>query len=327
MRFEKYVYNPHTLQFEKVSLTTKSILLRVIGFVSAVIVSAAILYFMISEYFPTPKEKALLKELNQKDYQFATLKSQVERADKIIQNLQNRDAKIHRVLLGMDPIDPGMWKAGIGGHDPNEGSKWMLSGGTNMSEAKNYVDQLERQVYLLSKSIDEVESEAKTKEKMLASIPSIKPVRLDHLARDVQQLSGFGIRLHPVHKINKMHTGIDFTAPIGTPIQSTGDGKVVRIENKASGYGRSVLIDHGFGYKTLYAHMQNIKVRPGQIIKKGEAIGTIGNSGLSTGPHCHYEVWFHEKPVNPIHYCMDGLSPAEYQELVEQSSTANQSFD
>ena len=124
-----------------------------------------------------------------------------------------------------------------------------------------------------------------------------------------------------------MHTGIDFTAPIGTSIQSTGDGRVEKVENKSSGYGRSVLIDHGFGYKTLYGHMQTIKVRIGEKLKKGEIIGTIGNSGLSTGPHCHYEVWFHNKPVNPIHYCMDGLSPIEYQELVEQATTNNQSFD
>ncbi len=261
------------------------------------------------------------------DYQFSSLKAQIERADKIVQNLQNRDAKIHRVLLGMDPIDPSMWKSGIGGHDPSQSDKLMHNGGVSLSETKNYIDQLERQVYMLSKSFDDVEKETKTKERMLASIPSIKPVRLDHLSKDVQQLSGFGIRLHPVHKINKMHTGIDFTAPIGTSIQTTGEGRVVRIENKSSGYGRSVLIDHGFGYKTLYAHMQTISIKLGQKLKKGEIIGTIGNSGLSTGPHCHYEVWFHEKPVNPIHYCMDGLSPREYQELVEQSTAANQSFD
>ncbi len=327
MRFEKYVYNPHTLQFEKVKLTNKSIFLRVLGYISAVFVGSAILYFLTSEYFPTPREKALLKNLNQMDYQFSTLKEQIERADKIVQNLQNRDAKIHRILLGMDPIDPSVWHSGIGGHDPYMSTKMLASGGVTLSETKSYLDQLEKQVYVLSKSFDEVEKTAMTKASLLASTPSIKPVRLDHLSKDVQQLSGFGIRLHPVHKINKMHTGIDFTAPIGTSIQATGDGRIERIENKVSGYGRSVLINHGYGYKTLYAHMQTIKVRVGEKVKKGEILGTIGNSGLSTGPHCHYEVWFNGKPVNPIHYCMDGLTPAEYQELVEQATTANQSFD
>ncbi|MEP7197563.1 MAG: M23 family metallopeptidase [Saprospiraceae bacterium] len=297
------------------------------GFFSAVVVSSAVLYFLTSEYFPTPREKALLKEINQMDYQFSSLKEHIERADKIIQNLQNRDAKIHRVLLGMDPIDPAIWKSGIGGHDPNISNRMMTNGGITLSDTKNYLDQLEKQVYVLSKSFDEIEKETKLKEAMLASVPSIKPVRLDHLAKDVLQLSGYGIRLHPVHKVNKMHTGIDFTAPIGTSIQSTGDGRVERIENKSSGYGRSVLINHGFGYKTLYAHMQTIKVKLGEKLSKGEIIGTIGNSGLSTGPHCHYEVWFNGKPVNPINYCMDGLSPKEYQELVEQSATTNQSFD
>ncbi|NOT36737.1 MAG: M23 family metallopeptidase [Saprospiraceae bacterium] len=327
MRFEKYVYNPHTLQFEKVQLTNKSIILRILGFISAVVVSSILLYSLTSEYFPSPREKSLLKEINQLEYQFSTLQSKIERADKVVQNLQNRDAKVHRVLLGMDPIDPSIWKSGIGGHDPNAPNKFFSSGGTTLSETKGHLDQLEKQVYFLSKSMDEIEKETKTKEKMLASIPSIKPVRLDHLSKSVQQLSGFGIRLHPVHKINKMHSGIDFTAPIGTAIQATGDGTIEKIENKASGYGKSVLINHGFGYKSLYAHMHIIKVRVGEKIKKGEPIGTIGNSGLSTGPHCHYEVWFHGKPINPIHYCMDGLSPKEYQELVHQAAISNQSFD
>jgi murein DD-endopeptidase MepM/ murein hydrolase activator NlpD len=247
LRFEKYVYNPQTLQFEKVQLTKKSIALRILGFLSAVVVSSAIIYTLTSEYFPSPREKSLLKEINQLEYQFSNLLDKIERTDKVVQNLQNRDAKVHRVLLGMDPIDPSIWKSGIGGHDPNADNKLMSGGGATLSDAKNYLDQLEKQVYFLTKSMDEIEKEAKTKEAMLASIPSIKPVRLDHLAKDVQQLSGFGIRLHPVHKINKMHTGIDFTAPIGTAIQSTGDGRVEKIENKASGYGKSVLIcTHAF---------------------------------------------------------------------------------
>ncbi|MCC6815419.1 MAG: M23 family metallopeptidase [Saprospiraceae bacterium] len=327
MRFEKYVYNPHTLQFEKVKLTNKSVIFRILGFVSAVVISSIIIYNLTSEYFPSPREKALLKEINQLDYQLSSLKDKVKLTDKVVQNLQERDAKVHRVLLGMNPIDPAIWKSGIGGHDPNASNRLMTNGGVTLSETKNLVDQLERQVYFLTKSMDDVEKRAKENETMLASIPSIKPVRIDHLAKNVQQLSGWGIRLHPVHKINKMHTGIDFTAPPGTAIQATGDGRVEKVENKTSGYGRSVLINHGFGYKTLYAHMQTIKVRQGEKLKKGEVIGTIGNSGLSTGPHCHYEVWLNGRPINPIHHCLDGLSPKEYQELVEQASISNQSLD
>lgn len=296
-------------------------------FFSAVVVTALVFYFLTSEYFPSPHEKALKKELTQMEYQFLLMKEQIERADKIIGNLQNRDAKMHRVLFGMDPIDAQVWEGGEGGHDPNFGISHLKYASPSLKESKSLISKLEKQIFLQSKSLDTLEKLAKTREDMIASIPSVKPVRIDKLSKDVNYLSGFGIRLHPVHKINKMHQGIDFTAPIGTPIQSTGDGRVVKVENKGSGYGRSVVIDHGYGYQTLYAHMKEIIVRQGEKVKKGQQIGTIGNTGLSTGPHCHYEVHFNNKPVNPINYCMDGLTPKEYQEMVDQAETANQSFD
>ncbi|HMS29211.1 MAG TPA: M23 family metallopeptidase [Saprospiraceae bacterium] len=326
MRGEKYVYNPHTLQFEKVKLSRKNLVLRAFMFLSAVVITAIIFTFLTSEYFPSPREKALRKELTQMEYQFLSMKDQTEKASKILQNLQNRDAKVHRVLFGMDPIDQGLWESGVGGHDPSSYLNHLKNSGS-LRDIKEQVGKLEKQLYLQSKSLDTLEKLARTREDMIASIPSVKPVRIDKLERDVEQLSGFGIRLHPVHKINKMHQGIDFTAPAGTPIQSTGDGKVVKVENKSSGYGRSVTIDHGFGYVTLYAHMKDIVVRQGEKVTKGQKIGTIGNTGTSTGPHCHYEVHFNGKPVNPIHYCMDGLDPKEYQEMVEKASIANQSFD
>lgn len=327
MRSEKYVYNPQTLQFEKVKLTKKSIFLKVFTFVSAVVVASFCFYFLTSEYFPSPREKALRKELTQMEYQFMLLKSQTERAQKVLNNIQSRDARVYRIMFGMDPINSSEWNGGVGGHDPYQWTSQLRFSGNTLKDVYSEVDKLERQLYLQSTSLDELEKKAKAREEELASIPSVKPVRLDHLQRDVQHLSGYGIRLHPLHKVNKMHHGIDFTAPEGTSIQATGDGRVVVVENKKSGYGRSVTIDHGYGFKTLYAHMAQIKVRKGQKVKKGEVIGTIGNSGTSTGPHCHYEVHLYGKPVNPIHYCMDGLSPQEYQEMVEKAEMANQSFD
>ena len=140
-------------------------------------------------------------------------------------------------------------------------------------------------------------------------------------------LSGYGIRLHPVHKIKKFHKGIDFTAPRGTAIQATGNGVIQRVENRKNGYGRNVIIDHGFGYTTLYAHMQDVDVEVGDTVTKGQKIGTIGSSGTSTAPHLHYEVRINNRPVNPIDYCMDGLTPEEYKELVIRASIENQSFD
>ncbi|MDQ3141611.1 MAG: M23 family metallopeptidase [Bacteroidota bacterium] len=327
MKAEKYVYNPQTLQFEKIQLSSKSILLRGFMFLSSVIVFSFIFYFFTSEYFPSPREKAYKKELTQMEYQFLMAKDHMERVEKIVNNLQNRDAKIHRVLFGMDPIDPNLWEAGVGGHDPLRDLNSLKYAPSSIKETKLLINKLERQLYLQSKSLDTLESLAKSREEQLASIPTIKPVRIDKLDKGLSLLSGYGIRLHPVHKINKFHQGIDFTAPPGTHIQATGNGTVVKVENKNSGYGRSVMINHGYGYQTLYAHMKDVKVREGQKVKKGEMIGTIGSTGLSTGPHCHYEVHFNNKPVNPIHYCMDGLSPKEYQEMVEKASQANQSFD
>ena len=167
---------------------------------------------------------------------------------------------------------------------------------------------------------------AEDKEKMLASIPSIKPVRSDKLNRGVKLLSGFGYRLHPIHKIRKMHQGIDFSAPRGTAIQATGDGVVEAVKYKKSGYGIHVIIDHGYGYKTLYGHMSKVDVQTGQKIKKGQKIGSVGSTGTSTAPHCHYEVHYKGKAVNPIDYVLDGLTPKEYQELVRLAELDNQSF-
>jgi hypothetical protein len=326
-RSQKYIYNPQTLQFEKLKLTNTGYLFRIIGFVSGVILTTFLFYFFTSEFFPSPKEKALKKELSQVEFQLMKMKDRMENMEKVVDNVQARDAKVHRVLLGMDPIDKDLWEGGIGGHNPNAMTDGFKYAGNSFRETQNYLSKLERHIYLQSKSLDTIEKEVKRREDEILSTPSIKPVRIDKLNRGVNQMSGYGIRLHPVHKINKMHEGIDFAAPAGTAIQATGNGRVVKIENKRSGYGKSILIDHGYGYQTLYAHMREVKVRQGEKVKKGQLIGLIGSTGTSTAPHCHYEVRKDGRPVNPIHFCMDQLSPAEYQEMVDMAAAANQSFD
>jgi murein DD-endopeptidase MepM/ murein hydrolase activator NlpD len=168
---------------------------------------------------------------------------------------------------------------------------------------------------------------AKQREKKLLSIPSIKPVREDKLKRNMHSLSGFGYRIHPVHGVKKFHKGIDFTAPRGTAIQATGNGKVIRVQKRRYGYGNNIIIDHGFGYTTLYAHLSEIDIQVGDEVVKGQKIGTIGSTGTSTAPHLHYEVRINDRVVNPIDYCMDGLTLEEYQELVRKASIENQSFD
>ena len=176
-------------------------------------------------------------------------------------------------------------------------------------------------------SLDTLSQIAHIHEDRLASIPSIKPIQEDKLKRKVRHLSGYGMRIHPVHKVKKMHKGIDFTAPKGTAIQATGNGVVKKVEKKRTGYGTSILIDHGYGFSTLYGHLNEVSVKKGQQVKKGEVIGKVGSTGTSTAPHCHYEVRINDVAVNPIDYCLDGLSPEEYQLLVRMAHEENHSFD
>jgi murein DD-endopeptidase MepM/ murein hydrolase activator NlpD len=250
----------------------------------------------------------------------------LDQMTKVLGNLQERDAYAHRMIFGMDPIDKNVWEGGVGGHDQYEQYRQFKNSGDMLASVHSKLDKLKRQMVLQSKSIDTVLTMAQEQEKMLASMPSIKPVRSDKLARNVRLLSGFGYRVHPIFKVPKMHWGIDFTAPRGTPIQATGAGRVVKAE-RSSSYGNYVVIDHGYGYETLYAHMSRIDVKRGDKVVRGEQIGLVGSTGRSTAPHCHYELTYKGKKVNPIYYCMDGLTPEEYQELVKAAETANQSLD
>lgn len=185
------------------------------------------------------------------------------------------------------------------------------------------VDKLRRKLYIESKSQDEVVTMADNKIKMLAAIPAIQPIANKQL---IALASGYGYRVHPVYKVKKMHSGIDFAAEIGTPIYATADGKVAVVDVKFSGYGKMVEVDHGFGYRTRYAHMHEFAVRAGQNLKRGDLIGYVGNTGMSTAPHLHYEVLINGEQVNPVHYFFNDLSAAEYEKILELASTENQSL-
>jgi murein DD-endopeptidase MepM/ murein hydrolase activator NlpD len=285
------------------------------------------LFVFGSKHISTPKEKSLVSELDQMEVKYAELSVQMNKVSTVLDNVQDRDASVHRMIFGMEPIDNQTWNGGIGGHDKYEDLTQFKNSGELMRNVSSTLDKIKYQLAIQSKSLDTLEKQAIAKEKELASIPSIKPIREDKLARRVKLLSGYGMRIHPIHKIRKMHEGIDFTAPRGTPIQATGDGIVAEVKKSKRGYGNSVLIDHGYGYKTLYAHMEKYIVKKGQRVKKGEKIGTVGNTGSSTAPHCHYEVIKNNKKINPIQFVMDGLTPMEYQELIALAGKQNQSFD
>lgn len=327
MAKQKYVFNDSTLKYEKVELSAKARILKGLGFLSIVLLCSFGLYTVAYTIIPTPKELAMHRDMEKMEYQFSTLSTDFERISGQLDNLQEKDAEVHRMIFGIDPIDESIWDGGTGGDESSDYFTAYSNSEEIINATQERVDNINYKMEIQKSSLDTIYALARQREAKLTSIPSIKPVQEDKLKRKMRHMSGFGIRIHPVHKVNKFHKGIDFTAPKGTAIQATGNGKVTRVQKRKIGYGNNVTIDHGFGYTTLYAHMATVSVKEGQQVMKGEQIGTIGSTGTSTAPHLHYEVRINDRPVNPIDYCLDGLTPEEYKELVLKAKVQNQSFD
>jgi len=327
MRKETFIYNKHTLRYEKLEVPLRVRILRGFGFLSVVLLTGFLFFVIAYRFFPSPKEEALMREIDQMQDHYLTLNTQLDQMYKVLDNVHERDASVHRLMLGMEPVDSEIWNGGVGGHKRYEYLTRFKNTGALLVSTQNKADKLARQIALQSKSLDEIIDLARDKEKMFASIPAIKPIRSDKLKRNIRSLSGFGMRLHPIYKRRRMHSGIDFTSPKGTAIQATGAGTIKKIIRAKRGYGTHIYIDHGYGYQTVYAHMDKVDVKRGQKVTRGQKIGTVGSTGTSTAPHLHYEVIFNGRKINPIDFCMDGLTPKEYQELVNMSSIVNQSLD
>ncbi len=325
-RKEKFVYNIHTLTYEKVVVPFKTRIWRFFGYFSVVMVTSLGMLAVFYSIFPSPREADLMREIAHMDSKYKQMGEHVDVMSKVLNNIQDRDANVHRMVFGMDPIDQDVWSAGIGGHEAHPELAAFKYGSASIEDALNKIDLLSRQLAVQSKSLDTIQNLAKNQEKMLSSIPSVKPVREDKLQKSIGTLSGFGYRIHPVYKFKKFHAGLDFPARTGTAIQAPGDGVVVET-GWHQGYGNCVKISHGYGYETLYGHMSRITTKVGARVKKGEKIGEVGDTGLSTAPHLHYEVHFKGNPINPINFCMDNLTPQEYQLMVNASVKANQSLD
>lgn len=324
---EKYVFNAQTLSYERLEVPLKKRLFRAFGFLSAVVVTGAIFMSVTNAFFPSEREKALIREIEQMEIHYESLQGQLDLMSKVLDNIQERDAAVHRAVFGADPIDPAVWEGGVGGHDRYAGVSNLPVSGDMLAGTMELADKLERQLVIQSLSLDTIQRFAEQKKEMLACLPAIKPVREDKLSRGIRAMSGYGMRIHPVLKVRKMHTGIDFTGPIGTPVQVTGNGRVVEVKHDPSGYGLHVIVDHGFGYRTLYGHLKDTSVRPGQRVTRGQQIARLGNSGKSTAPHLHYEVIHKGIKVNPIHFVIDGLTLEEYADLVQSAEESNISFD
>jgi murein DD-endopeptidase MepM/ murein hydrolase activator NlpD len=323
MKKIKYYYNTQSLRYERFEETLRTKVVRVIGFISATAVFAFFIVYLAYTYLDSPKEKQLKRELNQLKFQYGILNKKLDEVSEVLAELENRDDKTYRVILEAEPIPAEVRSAGVGGAIRYKD----LEGFTNselMKSTTEKLDRIRRRMYIQSKSYDELAKMIKSKEEMLASIPAIQPVA----NKDLRRIgSGFGMRIDPIYKVPRMHEGIDFTAPVGTPIYATGNGVVTTIEYGDRGYGNYVLIKHGYGYQTLYGHMSRIKAKPNQKVMRGDIIGYIGNTGKSTGPHCHYEVIRNGKKIDPINFFYNDLSPKEYQQLLEIAGRNGQSLD
>lgn len=320
----KYYYDTETCRYERIERSRWEIFVNVLGLlaVAAIIGIGGVL--VAFNYFDSPKEAQLRKENTEKDLYIEMQGNELERLQAMMEVLQERDDNIYRTIFEAEPIPGTIRQAGTGG---SERYKDLLDKGLTREELilgnLQKIDQLKKQMYIQSKSYDEILRMADDKDKMWASIPAIQPVANKNLKR---MASGYGMRMHPIYKVRKMHTGCDFSAPRGTPIYATGDGKVVKVKSNYGGYGKEVEIDHGYGYITKYAHMQEFAVKKGHNVKRGEIIGYVGNTGSSTAPHLHYEVIKDGKKVNPMHFFYQDLGADEYETLLELASRENQSL-
>jgi len=320
----KYYYDTETCKYERVKAKKSDIILNALGILSLTVAVAVGMVVLFVNYFESPKELMQRNKLSEQEFVIDNLSHEVDRMNKVLLDVENRDDNIYRKILGAEPIDKNVREAGVGGYDRYKDLKDMdLLREDLVLALREKVDKLKRKVYIESKSQDDVIKLAENKEKLFAAIPAIQPISNKQL---LALASGFGLRIHPIYKVKKMHTGIDFAASIGTPIYATADGKVTAVDVKFSGYGKSVEIDHGFGYKTRYAHMHEFAVRAGQILKRGDLVGYVGNTGLSTAPHLHYEVLINGNQVDPVHYFYNDISPAEYEKILELASIENQSL-
>ncbi|MCS6917953.1 MAG: M23 family metallopeptidase [Chitinophagales bacterium] len=323
MKKIRYYYNTQTLRYEKYETPWQIKVLRFVGFLSAALVFAFIIMALAYTYLDSPKEKALKREIAMLRLQYRELNSQISQLQAVAHDLQQRDDQIYRVIFEAEPISASVRQAGSGGVNRYRDLLNYDNGELVVATAQK-LDQLRKQLYIQSKSYDEIAALMEQREEVLASIPAIQPIsnkNLKHIA------SGFGMRIDPIYKIPKMHEGIDFTAPVGTPVYATGDAVVHEVEYSRSGYGNHVILSHKIGYKTLYAHLSRIVVRRGQQVKRGDLLGYVGSSGKSTAPHLHYEVWKNNVKLDPINFFFNDLTPEQYEELLKLANQSNQSFD
>ncbi|HET7898799.1 MAG TPA: M23 family metallopeptidase [Flavisolibacter sp.] len=323
MKKIKYYYNTHTLRYEKLITPLRVKLLRIFGFLATAFVTAALITYFAFRFIGSPYEKALRADNETLRYQLKRLNERVEAVDQQMAGLEKRDNEVYRSIFEAQPI-PDSVRALQAEKEIEIAKVEGMPEGELIFSIDTTIQKLRARIESQKKSYNQLADLVKNKEKLLAGTPAIQPVSNKDLNRIA---SGFGYRIDPVYKTVKLHAGLDFAAPQGTPIYATADGVVEESGFSDGGYGNHVVLDHGYGYETLYGHMVRIKARRGQHVKRGEVIGYVGSTGKSTGPHCHYEVHKKGQKLDPVYFFYNDLSPQQFDQLLKRASSSNQSLD
>ncbi|MBT8320969.1 MAG: M23 family metallopeptidase [Eudoraea sp.] len=321
----KYYYDPDTLSYRKIepkkSRKYRNIFLFVLG--AAIFGSMGHIFLLNTNILNTPRELSLQREVKNFDLQYELLNRKLQQMENVLVNIEDRDNNIYRLYFEANPIPDEQRRAGFGGVNRYKSLEGFNNSDMIIATTKR-LDIIQKQMVIQSKSLDEIAKMAEEKEKLLLAIPAIQPVNNEELTR---MASGYGWRSDPFTKARKMHWGMDFTAPRGTPIYAAGDGVIKQADNRASGFGKHIRIDHGYGYLTLYAHLSKYNVKRGQKVKRGDLIGFVGSTGRSEAPHLHYEVWKEGQKINPINFYYGSLTAEEFANMLKFANQENQSLD
>ncbi len=319
----KYRYNSETLSYDMIETGAKHYLSRIFSFSLYSAILGVGYFFAYVYLIDSPREIKLERENSRLLSHYEIMYSKLEQVQTVLDDIQMRDENVYRVIFNADSIPNAVRQAGFGGVNRYKYLEDLENSELVINTAKK-LDAAMKRLYVQSKSFDEIIDLTKRKEEMLRCIPAIQPLSNKDLRRTA---SGYGWRTDPIYKTRRFHEGLDFSAPTGTEIYATGDGVVTIVQASTIGYGKHVKVDHGFGYLTVYAHMDKFNVKQGQKVKRGDVIGFVGNTGKSTAPHLHYEVRIKGRAVDPTHYFFQDLTTEQYEEMIQISSNSNRTFD
>ena len=323
MAKRKYVFNHKTLSYEEFKEPTRKRVGLIILYLLSTLVLALLFVFLFYTFFGSPREKMQAREIEYLKLQYELLDDRLDDMEVLLEDMEERDNDVYRVIFEADPIPAGVRRSSFVSNSQYEDLYGYKNTDLVLKLAKR-LDVIAKQLYTQSKSYDEVFALAKNKTQMLACIPAIIPVR----ESDISQISSFfGYRTDPIYKISKFHSGVDLAAPTGTLVYAPGDAVVEKLESNHWGYGNMLTLNHGYGFKTRYAHLSKFAVRQGQKVKRGQVIGYVGSTGKSTGSHLHYEVMKNDELTDPMHYFFSDLTPEQYENILIQAEAPSLTMD